>query len=65
MKEVEQELKDKGFARCHTSYIVNLFFVKGVRKLEIELITGEIIPISQPKRKEFMERLTEYWGDLL
>ena len=65
MKEAEQELKDKGFARCHTSYIVNLFYVKGVKKLDIELITGENIPISQPKRKEFMEQLTEYWGNML
>lgn len=65
MKEAEQELQPRGFARCHTSYIINLFFVKGVKKLEVELITGEVIPISQPKRKEFMERLTEYWGDML
>lgn len=65
MKEMEQELKGKGFIRCHTSYIVNLFYVKGVNKLEIELITGEIIPISQPKRKSFMERLAEYWGDFI
>lgn len=65
MKEVEVELRDKGFARCHTSYIVNLFYVKGVKKLDIELITGEIIPISQPRRKELMEQLTEYWGDML
>lgn len=62
MKEVERELCDKDFVRCHTSYIVNLFYVKGIKKLDIELITGEIIPISQPKRKEFMERLTDYWG---
>lgn len=65
MKELEQDLRDKGFVRCHTSYLVNLFYVKGVKKLEIELITGELIPISQPKRKEFMEQLTEYWGDRL
>lgn len=65
MKEMEQELQGKGFIRCHTSYIVNLFYVKGVNKLEIELITGEIIPISQPKRKGFMEKLTEYWGDFI
>ena len=65
MKEMEQELQGKGFIRCHTSYIVNLFYVKGVNKLEIELITGEKIPISQPKRKGFMEKLTEYWGDLI
>lgn len=65
MKEIERELSQKGFVRCHTSYIVNLFYVKGIKKLQIELITGEILPISQPKRKEFMERLTEYWGDFL
>lgn len=65
MKEVERELCGKDFVRCHTSYIVNLFYVKGVKKLDIELITGAVIPISQPKRKDFMERLTEYWGDFL
>lgn len=65
MKEAEQELSKYGFVRCHTSYIVNLFYVKGVKKLSIELITGEKIPISQPKRKVFMERLTEYWGEVL
>ena len=65
MKEMEKQLKDKGFVRCHTSYMVNLFYVKGTRKLEIELVTGEIVPVSQPKRKEFMEYLADYWGDLL
>lgn len=65
MKEIEQELCIHNFARCHTSYIVNLFYIKGVKKLEIKLITGQTLPISQPKRKDFMEKLTEYWGDLL
>lgn len=65
MKEMEKELQDKGFVRCHTSYIVNLFYVKGIKKLDIELITGEKIPVSQPKRKEFMERLADYWGDFI
>lgn len=65
MKEIEQELCGAGFVRCHTSYIVNLFYIKGVKKLEIELLTGERLPISQPKRKAFMEKITEYWGDML
>lgn len=65
MKEAERELGDKDFTRCHTSYIVNLFYVKGIKKLDIELVTGEIIPISQPKRKKFMEHLADYWGDML
>lgn len=62
MKEMEAALGDKGFARCHTSYLVNLFYVKGVHKLELTLITGETLPISQPKRKTFLAQLTDYWG---
>ena len=62
---VEAARGDKGFARCHTSYLVNLFYVKGVHKLELTLITGETLPISQPKRKTFLAQLTDYWGDML
>lgn len=65
MKKAELELLAQGFARCHTSYIVNLFYVKGVRKLEVALITGETLPVSRPRRREFMERLTEFWGNKL
>lgn len=65
MREAEQELKAQGFARCHNSYLVNLHYVKGVKKLEISLVTGEVLPISQPRRKVFMEELTEYWGNAL
>ncbi len=65
MKEVAKELAPHGFVRCHSGCLVNLAYVKGVKKLEISLITGETLAISQPKRKEFMEKLTEYWGDRL
>ena len=65
MKEMEKRLQGSSFARCHTSYLINLAYVKGVKKLEITLITGEKIPISQPRRKAFMEQLTDYWGDML
>lgn len=65
MKELERELESHGFVRCHTSYLVNLSYVKGMKKLELELISGETIPISQPRRKELTQKLTEYWGDML
>lgn len=67
MKEMEAELKDKGFARCHTSYLVNLKHIKRVsgKDLQVELLTGEKLPISQPKRKNFMMRMAEDWGDML
>lgn len=65
MKDIEKELENKGFFRCHTSYIVNLFFVQTVEGYDITLTTGECIPISQPRRKAFMKNLAEYWGNRL
>jgi DNA-binding LytR/AlgR family response regulator len=65
MKDMEAELSKHSFVRCHSGYLVNLFFIKRVEKLEIELINGEFIPISQLKRKTVMEKLTDYWGDRL
>lgn len=55
----------QGFAQPHQSFIVNLSYVKSVKGLELFLTAGECIPISQPKRKSFMMKLTDYWGDLL
>lgn len=65
MREMEKELAGKGFLRSHASYLVNMAFIKSVKKLDIQMLNGEILPISQPKRKVFMEKLTEYWGDCL
>ena len=66
MKEVASLLETQPqFARCHASYVVNLSFVKSVQNLEAVLTTGERVPISQPKRKEFMAKLADFWGDML
>lgn len=66
MKEVSALLcQQPQFVRCHQSFVVNMSYIKGMEGMEIILITGEHIPISQPKRKEFMMKLTDYWGDIL
>ena len=65
MKEFEKETGGVGFVRCHASYLVNLYFVRRVQKLEIELTDGDRIPISQPKRKQVMEQIADYWGNML
>lgn len=65
MKELEKELEKHRFIRCHSGFLVNLFYVKRVEKLELELTNGDKIPISQPKRKFVMEKLADYWGDRL
>ncbi len=66
MKEISGLLcADPQFAQCHQSFVVNLSYAKGVEGLELFLATGERLPISQPRRREFMAKLTEYWGDML
>lgn len=66
MKEVSALLEmQPQFVRCHQSFVVNLAFVKGVEGLELVLTTGEHLPVSQPRRKAFMAKITDYWGDML
>jgi len=66
MKKLSASLeKEPCFARCHASFLVNLAYVKSIEHLEIVLVTNERIPISQPRRKDFMIKMTEYWGNLL
>lgn len=66
MKEIASLLCSRqGFAQCHQSFVVNLSYVKDVKGLDLILTTGACIPISQPKRKEFMIKLTDYWGGFL
>ncbi len=66
MKEVSALLLGHPqFACPHQSFIVNMSYVKGVERLELIMAAGERIPISQPKRKGFMMKLTDYWGDML
>lgn len=62
LKEMENMIKKYGFARNHSSYIVNLFYVSNIEKMEIKLITGERLPIGKSKKKEFMQELSSYWG---
>lgn len=66
MKEMASLLEtQRQFARCHASFIVNMAYVKSVENLEAVLTTGERVPVSQPKRREFMAKLADFWGDML
>lgn len=66
MKEVSALLlAQPQFACPHQSFVVNMAYVKSVENLEIVMTTGKRVPISQPKRKDFMIKLTDFWGDML
>ena len=59
LKKFEEMLSGHGFSKCHNAYIVNLSYVEGVRKEEVLLTSGTVLPISRARKKEFMMALTE------
>ena len=59
LKKYEEMLGGHGFSKCHNAYIVNLSYVEGVRKEEVLLTSGIVLPISRARKKEFMMALTE------
>lgn len=64
IKDYEEKLLKYGFVRCDNSYLVNLKYCSNVNISESTInINGEIITISRPKKKTFLEALTKYIGD--
>lgn len=60
LKNLEKELKEKDFFRCHKSYIVNLMYVVRFDKNEILLDNDEIIPISRRNYNSFSKEMIKY-----
>ena len=63
MKEMEKRVEKYGFARCHSSFLVNLLFVENIQKNDLKLASGELIPIGKSKKKNFMLQLSGFWGE--
>ncbi|NLW39651.1 MAG: response regulator transcription factor [Tissierellia bacterium] len=62
---MEKELDDKDFVRCHRSYIVGLRYVKRIGKNELELDNGIIIPVSRRQYAKTNRAFIEYYrGDM-
>lgn len=61
MKEIEQMLERQHFHRCNNCYLVNLMHVSGIRDNTVQ-VGGETLTISRPKKKEFIQALTDFLG---
>ena len=57
---LEEELREKGFFRCHKSYLLHLKYVKGYNRQEAILENGETIPVSKRRYEEFCKALLYY-----
>lgn len=59
-----KKLYPYGFANPHSSYLVNLRYVKGLSKEKVVLINDDVIYVSQRKYKEFKDKFIKYIGEI-
>ena len=64
MKEVEEKLQDLNFCRGNKGYLINLQHVDGIQD-GCAVVKGEPLLLSRSRKKEFMEALTNYWGEVV
>lgn len=60
MSELEKQLEDKWFFRCHKSYLVNLKYVEGYNRQEAVLDNGERIMIAKRRYEAFCKAMLDY-----
>lgn len=65
LREITEKLNQDIFALPHRSYLVNLGKIKKRTNDEITVNNGDRIPISKYRRKEFMEKYFNFWGERL
>ncbi|MGO2082236.1 LytR/AlgR family response regulator transcription factor [Vagococcus sp.] len=62
MKNMEKRLQEHHFFRCNNCYLVNLKYVKAIDKNIVFIDKYELV-ISRPRKKEFLQALTNYLGN--
>lgn len=62
MAEAEEMFRGKNFARCSTSFLVNLARVTRVRRDAVFVGSVEL-PVSRTKKQSFMDALTLFIGE--
>lgn len=57
----EKILQKAYFARCNSCYLVNLKYVQGIQGDSV-IVAGQMLTISIPRRKAFIEAFSQYTG---
>lgn len=61
LKEIEHEIKDGRFVRCHKSYIVNVQYIRVIEKNQIIMKHNETVMLGRSMVKKVKEAMMEYW----
>lgn len=62
MKSVEEDIIKFGFSRINKCYLVNLEHVDAVKD-KYAVVNEDRLLISRPRYRQFMQELTQYWGE--
>ncbi len=63
LSAVEENLPPRQFSRINAGTLVNLGKVAGVRRDNVQLLSGEELPIARRRKKEFCADLAYYYGE--
>ena len=61
LDRLEEIFDGCGFVRCHKSFIVNCGYVRQFRAFSMELMNGNVIPVSKYRIKEVRKLFFEYF----
>lgn len=64
MKDMESKLLGMNFCRGNKGYLINLQHVDGISD-GCAIVKDEKLILSRARKKEFMEALTKYWGEVI
>lgn len=64
MREMEKQLVPEGFFRGNNGYLINLEHVESIQD-GYAILKKEQLLLSRGRRKEFIEALTRYWGEVM
>lgn len=59
LKTLYEKVEEKGFIRCHKSYIVNIQYFQGFNRSTCKLQNGEEVSIGRQYLKEFRSRILD------
>lgn len=62
LTDVELKLKNHNFLRCNSSYLVNPRYIKSIEDQMVIMKNDDKLKISRPRKKQFMNDLTEWLG---
>ena len=63
MKDVMDNLNTGHFSLCNKSILVNLNHVEMVDGDEVVMASGVRLPISRPRKTEFMQQIADFYGN--